>query len=133
MQWCDVDVIHPTPPTGIFEHPERTHDFFKTGSIKFYLILLMLINKVPQQEGEGGVLVETIRQAHPTRYSLSVAEDIPVYVSLSILLITVRLLQRLLTLVSLILWRVLLKVGEGALVRGPILIAVESPLGKCLN
>ena len=51
LQWCDnVDVIRPTPPTGIFEHPERTHDFlsnapipdpstkdddFKTGSIQF--------------------------------------------------------------------------------------------------
>ena len=73
VSWCDnVDIIHPTPPTGIFEHPDRTHDFlsnapipdlstkddkFKTGSIQYLILILpMLINKVPQQKGEGASL-----------------------------------------------------------------------------
>ena len=105
------------------------------GQYNLILILQMLIHKVPQQDGEGGALVKTIRQAHPTMHSPSVAEDVPVHVSLNLLLVTVKLLQslRLLTPVSLSLWRVLLNVGEGALLRGPIRIAVESPLGKCLN
>lgn len=34
LQWCDnSDVIHPTPPTGIVEHPERTHDFLSNALI----------------------------------------------------------------------------------------------------
>ena len=51
LQWCDnVDVIRPTPPTDIVEHPERSHDYLsnahmpepsdnsdesKSGSIQF--------------------------------------------------------------------------------------------------
>ena len=34
MQWCNnVDVIRPTPPTGIAEHPERTRDFLSNAPI----------------------------------------------------------------------------------------------------
>ena len=51
LQWCDnVDVIRPTPPTDMVEHPERSHDYLsnapmpepsdnsdepKSGSIQF--------------------------------------------------------------------------------------------------
>ena len=34
LQWCDsVDVIRPTPPTDIIEHPERSHDFLSNDPI----------------------------------------------------------------------------------------------------
>ena len=34
LQWCDsVDVIRPTPPTDIVEHPERGHDFLSNAPI----------------------------------------------------------------------------------------------------
>ena len=34
LEWCDnVDVIRPTPPTEIVEHPERIHDFLTNDPI----------------------------------------------------------------------------------------------------
>ena len=34
LQWCDnVDVIRPTPPTDIIEHPQRHHDFLSNAPL----------------------------------------------------------------------------------------------------
>ena len=33
LQWCDVDVIHPTSPTDVVEHPERSHDLLSDEPI----------------------------------------------------------------------------------------------------
>ena len=34
LQWCDnVDVIRPTPPTDMVEHPERSHDYLSNVSM----------------------------------------------------------------------------------------------------
>ena len=86
LQWWDnVDVICPTPSTGIVEHPQWTRDYFSNdpipdpstirhGPYNLILIHQMLIHRVPQPDREGDVLVRIIHQAHPNRHNPSVAE-----------------------------------------------------------
>ena len=106
------------------------------------LILQMLIHSVPQVSREGDVIVKINYQVHPTKYSLSMEEDVPVNlsplltVSVTLQVAQLKLIQhalqalRLMIAVSLSLWT---DVGEDVHVRDPIVIAVDSPLAKCLN